>query len=106
MELNSVFYDYMFSCEPSGHIFYFAKISVPTHEQFKAQREKNKIPPAQPIRHDYLLSGHLKCSCNLTWQARTATHRRSRKREWIERQTPLELTFVHNSIKNCDCQPA
>ncbi|MEW6029690.1 MAG: recombinase family protein [Chloroflexota bacterium] len=81
-------------------------IDVPTYEQFKAQREKNKTHPTQPIRHDYLLSGRLKCSCNLTWQARTATHRRSRKREWIERKTPIGTYFCpqpHKELRLSSC---
>jgi DNA invertase Pin-like site-specific DNA recombinase len=81
-------------------------IDVLTYEQFKAQREKNKTYPAQPIRHDYLLSGHLKCSCNLTWQARTATHRRSRKGEWIERKTPIGTYFCpqpHKELRTSTC---
>jgi len=81
-------------------------IDVPTYEQFKAQREKNKTHPSQPIRHDYLLSGHLKCSCNLTWQARTATHRRSRKGEWIERKTPIGTYFCpqpHKELRLSTC---
>jgi DNA invertase Pin-like site-specific DNA recombinase len=56
-------------------------LDIPTYELFKTQREKNKTNSPQQIRHDYLLSGHLKCSCNLTWQAKTATHRRSRNGE-------------------------
>ena len=74
-------------------------IDVPTYERFKAQREKNKTHPSQQIHHDYLLSGRLKCSCNLTWQARTATHRRSRKGEWIERKTPIGTYFCSQSHK-------
>ena len=53
-------------------------IDIPTYELFKTQREKNKTNSPQKIRHNYLLSGRLKCSCNLTWLARTATHRRNR----------------------------
>jgi site-specific DNA recombinase len=68
-------------------------IDIRTYELFKAQRKKNKTNSPQQIRHDYLLSGHLKCSCNLTWQARTATHRRSRKGEWIERKTTIGTYF-------------
>jgi hypothetical protein len=64
-------------------------IDIQTYELFKIKREKNKTNSPQPVRHDYLLSGHLRCSCKLTWQARTATHRRGRKGEWIERKTPI-----------------
>lgn len=81
-------------------------IDIPTYELFKSKREKNKTYPSQNIRHDYLLSGHLKCSCNLTWQARTATHRRSRKGEWIERKTPIGTYFCpqpHNELRPCTC---
>jgi cell division protein FtsB len=66
----------------------------------------NKTNSPQQIRHDYLLSGHLKCSCNLTWQARTATHRRSRKGEWIERKTPIGTYFCpqpHKELRASDC---
>jgi len=81
-------------------------IDVSTYEQFKEQREKNKTHPAQPVRHDYLLSGLLKCSCNLTWQAKTATHRRSRQGEWIERKTPIGTYFCpqpHKELRTSDC---
>jgi site-specific DNA recombinase len=75
-------------------------IDICTYELFKAQREKNKTNSSQQIRHDYLLSGHLKCSCNFTWPARTATHRRSRKGEWMSVRLPLEPISVHSPIKN------
>jgi DNA invertase Pin-like site-specific DNA recombinase len=81
-------------------------IDISTYELFKAQREKNKTNSSQQIRHDYLLSGHLKCSCNLTWQARTATHRRSRKGEWIERKTPIGTYFCpqpHKELRASEC---
>ena len=81
-------------------------IDIPTYELFKTQREKNKTNSPQQIRHDYLLSGHLKCSCNLTWQARTATHRRSRKGEWIERNTPIGTYFCpqpHKELRSSNC---
>ncbi len=81
-------------------------IDVPTYELFRTQREKNKTYPSQQIRHDYLLSGHLKCSCNLTWQARTAAHRRSRKGEWIERKTPIGTYFCpqpHRELRASTC---
>jgi hypothetical protein len=81
-------------------------IDIPTYELFKSKREKNKTHPSQNIRHDHLLSGHLKCSCNLTWQARTATHRRSRKGEWIERKTPIGTYFCpqpHKELRSCTC---
>lgn len=77
-------------------------IDIQTYELFKIQREKNKTNSPQQVRHNYLLSGHLRCSCNLTWQARSTTHRRSRKGEWIERKTlPLGPISVHSRIKNC-----
>ena len=81
-------------------------IDIPTYELFKTQREKNKTNSPQQIRHDYLLSGHLKCSCNLIWQARTATHRRSRKGEWIERKTPIGTYFCpqpHKELRPSTC---
>ena len=81
-------------------------IDIPTYEIFKTQREKNKTNSPQQICHNYLLSGHLKCSCNLTWQARTATHRRSRKGEWIERKTPIGTYFCpqpHKELRHTKC---
>ena len=81
-------------------------IDIPTYELFVKQREKNKTFPSQHISHDYLLSGHLKCLCNLTWRARTATHRRSRKGEWIERKTPIGTYFCpqpHRELRSSTC---
>ena len=81
-------------------------LDIPTYELFKTQREKNKTNSPQQIRHDYLLSGHLKCACNLTWRARTATHRNSRKGEWVERKTPISTYFCpqpHKELRPPDC---
>lgn len=81
-------------------------IDIHTYELFKVQREKNKTNSPQQIRHDYLLSGHLKCSCDLTWQAKTATHRRSRKGEWIERKTSIGTYFcpqIHKELRLSTC---
>ncbi len=81
-------------------------IDMPTYELFINLREKNKTHPSQRINHDYLLSGHLKCACNLTWRARTATKRRSRKGEWIERKTPIGTYFCpqpHRELRPCNC---
>jgi site-specific DNA recombinase len=81
-------------------------IDIHTYELFKTQRERNKTNSPQPVRLDYLLSGHLKCSCNLTWQAKTATHRRSRNGEWIERKTPIGTYFcpqTHKELRTSDC---
>jgi len=81
-------------------------LDIPIYELFKAQREKNKTNSPQQIGHDYLLSGHLKCSCNLTWQAKTATHRRSRQGEWIERKTPIGTYFCpqsHKELRTSNC---
>ena len=81
-------------------------IDVPIYELFRTQREKNKTNSPQQIRHDYHLSGHLKCSCNLTWQARTATHRCSRNGAWIERKTPIGTYFCpqpHKELRAFPC---
>jgi site-specific DNA recombinase len=81
-------------------------IDIPTYELFKIKREKNKTNSPHPVRHDYLLSGHLRCSSNLTWQARTATHRRGRKGDWIERKTPIGTYFCpqpHKELRGSDC---
>ncbi|MEW6405166.1 MAG: recombinase family protein [Chloroflexota bacterium] len=81
-------------------------IDIRIYELFRTQREKNKTNSPQQIRHDSLLCGHLKCSCNLTWQARTTTHRRSRKGEWIERKTPIGTYFCpqpHKELRYSTC---
>ncbi|MBL8076764.1 MAG: recombinase family protein, partial [Anaerolineales bacterium] len=47
-------------------------INISTYELFIKMREENKTHPKHRRQNDYLLSGHLKCTCNLTWRARTA----------------------------------
>ncbi len=44
-------------------------IDMPTYELFVKMREENKTYPKHRKKNDYLLSGHLKCACNLTWLA-------------------------------------
>ncbi len=69
-------------------------------------REENKNYPKYRRQNDYLLSGHLKCDCNLTWRARTATHRGSRKGEWVERKTPISTYFCpqpHKELRSPEC---
>ena len=81
-------------------------LDIPTYEVFIKMRAENQTHPSQRIQHDYLLSGHLKCACNLTWRARTATHRRSRKGEWIERKTPIGTYFCpqpHHELRPASC---
>jgi hypothetical protein len=81
-------------------------IDIPTYELFIKMREENKTHLSQRARHDYLLSGRLKCSCNLTWQARTATKRRSRKGEWVERKTAIGTYFCpqpHTELRPKNC---
>ncbi|MEW6404844.1 MAG: recombinase family protein [Chloroflexota bacterium] len=81
-------------------------IDIPTYELFVKMREENKTYPKHRRQNDYLLSGHLKCSCNLTWRARTATHRNSRKGEWVERKTPISIYFCpqpHKELRSPEC---
>lgn len=69
-------------------------------------RQENKTYPKHRRQNDYLLSGHLKCACNLTWRARTATHRNSRKGEWVERKTPISTYFCpqpHQELRSPEC---
>jgi len=69
-------------------------------------REENKTYSKHRKKNDYLLSGHLKCACNLTWRARTVAHRRSRKGEWVERKTPISTYFCpqpHKELRPPDC---
>lgn len=69
-------------------------------------REENKTHPKHRRQNDYLLSGHLKCACNLTWRARTAAHRRTRKGEWVERKTPISTYFCpqpHKELRPPEC---
>ena len=81
-------------------------IDIPTYELFVKMREENKTYPKHRRQNDYLLSGHLKCACNLTWRARTATHRNSRKGEWVERKTPISTYFCpqpHKELRPPEC---
>ncbi len=93
----------------AGQIFHIPVapiIDMPTYELFVKMREENKTYPKHRKKNDYLLSGHLKCACNLTWRARTTTHRRSRKGEWVERKTPISTYFCpqpHKELRPSDC---
>jgi DNA invertase Pin-like site-specific DNA recombinase len=81
-------------------------IDKSTYELFVKMREENKTYPKHRRQNDYLLSGHLKCSCNLTWRARTATHRNSRKGEWVERKTSISTYFCpqpHKELRPPEC---
>jgi hypothetical protein len=81
-------------------------IDISTYQLFVKMREENKTYPKHRRQNDYLLSGHLKCACNLTWRARTATHRNSRKREWVERKTPIRTYFCpqpHKELRPPNC---
>jgi len=93
----------------AGQIFHIPVapiIDISTYELFVKLREENKTHPKQRRQNDYLLSGHLKCACNLTWRARTATHRNSRKGEWVERNTPIGTYFCpqpHKELRQPEC---
>ena len=81
-------------------------IDMPTYELFVKMREENTTYPKHRKKNDYLLAGHMKCACNLTWRARTAAHRRSRKGEWVERKTPISTYFcpqLHKELRSPDC---
>ncbi|MFT3891547.1 MAG: recombinase family protein [Anaerolineales bacterium] len=81
-------------------------LDISTYELFVKMREENKTYPKHRRQNDYLLAGHLKCACNLTWRARTATHRNSRKGEWIERKTPISTYFCpqpHKELRSPEC---
>jgi len=56
-------------------------IDMPTYELFVKMRAENTTYPKHRKKNDYLLAGNMTCACNLTWRARTAAHRRSRKGE-------------------------
>lgn len=93
----------------AGQIFYIPVapiIDISTYELLVKMREENKTYPKHRRQNDYLLSGHLKCACNLTWRARTATHRNSRKGEWVERKTPISTYFCpqpHKELRPSEC---
>ena len=93
----------------AGQIFYIPVapiIDISTYELFVKMREENKTYPKYRRQNDYLLSGHLKCACNLTWRARTATHRNSLKGEWVERKTPISTYFCpqpHKELRPPEC---
>ncbi len=81
-------------------------INISTYELFMKMREENKTYPEHRRQNDYLIAGHLKCACNLTWRARTATHRNSRKGEWVERKTPISTYFCpqpHKELRPPEC---
>jgi hypothetical protein len=81
-------------------------IDKSTYELFMKIREENKTYSNHRRQNDYLLSGHLKCTCNLTWRACTATHRNSRKGEWVERKTPISTYFCpqpHKELRPPEC---
>lgn len=81
-------------------------INISTYELFVKMREENKTYRKHRRQNDYLLSGHLKCACNLTWRARTATHRNSRKGEWVARKTPISTYFCpqsHTELRPPEC---
>lgn len=93
----------------AGQIFHIPVtpiIDISTYELFVKMREENKTYPKHRRQNDYLLSGHLKCACNLIWRARTATHRNSRKGEWVERKTPISTYFCpqpHKELRPPEC---
>jgi len=90
----------------SFHIPVEPIIDMPTYELFVKMRAENTTYPKHRKKNDYLLAGHLKCTCNLTWRARTAAHRRSRKGEWVERKTPISTYFcpqLHKELRPPDC---
>jgi len=81
-------------------------IDILTYELFMKMREENKTYLKHRRQNDYLLAGQLKCACNLTWRARTATHRNSRKGEWVERKTPISTYFCpqpHKELRPPKC---
>jgi len=93
----------------AGQIFHIPVapiIDISTYELFVKMREENKTYSKHRRQNDYLLTGHLKCACNLTWRARTATHRNSRKGEWVERKTPISTYFCpqpHKELRPPEC---
>jgi site-specific DNA recombinase len=81
-------------------------IDLPTYELFVKVRAGNKTHPIHHIEHDYLLTGHLKCACNLIWRVRTSTKRRNRKGEQVERKTPMGTYFCpqpHRELRLATC---
>lgn len=81
-------------------------IDMPTYELFLKVRASNKTHPTHQIEQDYLLTGHLKCACNLTWRVRTSTKRRNRKGEQVERKTPMGIYFcpqTHRELRPSTC---
>jgi len=81
-------------------------IDMPTYELFVKMRAENTSYSKHRKKNDYLLTGHMKCACNLTWRARTAANRRSRKGEWVERKTPISTYFcpqLHKELRSPEC---
>lgn len=79
-----------------------------TYERFRAVRERNVTHPMFNYRHDYLVSGLLKCACGRKWAGRTqsSTTRKNRKGEIVPRKT-MSSTYCctqhHKELIHADC---
>ena len=83
-------------------------IDSKTYERFLIVRERNVKHPMFNYRHDYLVSGLLKCACGRKWVGRTQSSktRKNRKGEIVPRKT-MSSTYCctqhHKEMIHEDC---
>jgi site-specific DNA recombinase len=83
-------------------------IDAETYQRFQTVRERNMKHPMFNYRHDYLVSGLLKCTCGRKWASRTQSSksRKNRKGETVMRKT-LSSTYcctqIHKELIHEDC---
>jgi site-specific DNA recombinase len=83
-------------------------IYAETYQRFLTVREKNVKHPMFNYRHDYLISGLLKCACGRKWAGRTQSSqtRQNRKGETVPRKTMSSTyccTQKHKELIHEDC---
>jgi len=83
-------------------------IDSETYQRYLAVRERNTKHPMFNRRHDYLISGPLKCACGRKWVGRTQSSkvRKNRKGELVERKTLTSMyycTQIHKEVIHEDC---
>lgn len=83
-------------------------IDSKTYERYRIVRERNVKHPMFNYRHDYLISGLLKCACGRKWAGRTQSSatRKNRKGEVVPRKT-MSSTYCctqhHKELIHEDC---
>lgn len=83
-------------------------IDAETYQRYRTVREKNVKHPLFNYRHDYLISGLLRCACGRKWAGRTQSSqtRKNRKGEIVPRKTMSSTyccTQIHKELIHEDC---